>query len=229
MTAPTSRAALLLAALAACTPARGPDAPAAPSVPAAPVAPTASSAPGARLALGQVKVACRPQAGAAGARCDLSAELDAGGADRALAVLTVREGDRLVRQVVVPVEGGRGALRLEGVEAEAAAPTLAVTLLGEVTRPAGVTLRLTGLVSECAAPGEPGGCTTRGRVESSDRAGRLVVVEVRPPGQSPHHAFVRLHEGAGALLSEWSGAAPGTAAPAVTVEVLGLVAARPAP
>ncbi|MBI5543763.1 MAG: hypothetical protein HY901_07755, partial [Deltaproteobacteria bacterium] len=94
MTAPTTRATLLLAALAACTPAQAPDA---------------------KLALGRVDVACQPRAGGVGARCDVAADLTVGGAAWAQAVLSVREGDRLVQQVVVPVENGRGALRLKDV------------------------------------------------------------------------------------------------------------------
>lgn len=78
-------------------------------------------------------------------------------------------------------------------------------------------------------------CSARGQVQYSDKPGGihgdaagnyLAVVEVKPSGAPPIHAFVRLQAGAGSFSVQWNGGRA-AAAPRVEVAALGIVANDP--
>jgi hypothetical protein len=114
-----------------------------------------------------------------------------------------------------------------------------VTALGFVAEPVNAVPSVTGVTTTCAeapdARTESFRCTARGQVQYSDKPGGvhddtagnyLAVVEVKPSGAPPIHAFVRLQAGAGSFSVEWnSGRA--AAAPPVEVAALGIVANDP--
>ena len=177
------------------------------------------------------QVSCTPVAGAAKATCAVSADVVTSARRPFMGVLAVMDGDTLVHRDIVEVSSGHGVYRVSNLEVGASTPHIRVTAVGFVAEPVHATAGISEVASTCGEEPIVGTdsvlCTTRGRVQYSDQGNYLAVVEVRPKGGIPVHAFVKLQAGSGPFSVEWKSTETRVGSAPVETAVLGIVANAP--
>jgi hypothetical protein len=185
-----------------------------------------------KLEVQNAQVSCTPVAGAAKATCAVSADAVTSARRPFMGVLAVMDGDTVVHRDIVEVSSGRGVYRVSNLEVGTSTPHLSVTAVGFVAEPVHATAGISEVASTCAEEPIAGTdsvlCTTRGRLQYSDQGNYLAVVEVRPKGVIPVHAFVKLQAGSGPFSVEWKNTKTRVgSAPVVETAALGIVAKAP--
>lgn len=186
-----------------------------------------------------VNVRCTPLAGSTKATCVVSADAVTAARRPFQGVVAVMDGDTVLERAIVPLSSGSGTYRAEKLETATTTPRISVTALGILVEPVNAAASVTGVTTTCdggsATETASVQCTARGQVQYSDKPGGvhgdaagnyLAVVEVKPSGASPIHAFVRLQAGVGSFSVEWNNGRA-AAAPPVEVAALGIVAKDP--